>query len=121
MPAVEQQRDFLLAADKRRQECGADRGETALCRPLTELLVGFAPQRHRRPDRRPRYAAARALTPDRTTDNLAGCQGQRQLGAEWVSIIDQRGPLSNPTPAVRPWPRELVFMPHRGPSMLCFV
>src|SRR5215467_14080549 len=69
MPAVEQQRDFLLAADKRRQECGADRGETALCRPLTELLVGFAPQRHRRPDRRPRYAAARALTPDRTTDN----------------------------------------------------
>jgi hypothetical protein len=33
------------------------------------------------------------------------------------SIIDRNGPLSNPTPAVRPWPRELVFMPHTCHSL----
>src|SRR6516225_7818045 len=30
------------------------------------------------------------------------------------SIIDSHGPVSNPTPAVRHCPRELVFMPHTG-------
>ena len=32
------------------------------------------------------------------------------------SIINSNGPLSNPTPAVRPWPRERVFMPLCRPS-----
>jgi hypothetical protein len=27
-------------------------------------------------------------------------------------IINGNGPLSKPTPAVRPWPRERVFLPH---------
>ena len=31
------------------------------------------------------------------------------------SIINSNGPLSNPTPAVRPWPWERVFMPRTGP------
>src|SRR5215472_3665089 len=35
-----------------------------------------------------------------------------QYGASWHLIINRNGPLSNPTPAVRPWAWEPLFMPH---------
>src|SRR6516162_6597534 len=34
------------------------------------------------------------------------------------SIIDRRGPLSNPTPAVQPWRREPRNLPHFGRPLL---
>jgi hypothetical protein len=33
------------------------------------------------------------------------------------SNIEQQRPLSNPTPVLRPWPRERVFMPRSGHSV----
>jgi hypothetical protein len=89
MPAVEQQRDLLLAADKRRQECGADCREPALRRAFAKDLD----QRHRLGDAlehpRPEIATAEPVAGKapgrRRDDNPAGrCFGLqpcREIGS----------------------------------------